>query len=470
MKRYEKLAEELSGYIRAGILRPGDRLPSVRSVCRNHRLSPATVLRALRLLEDRGEIHARPRSGHYVSAQLKGVTQAPNISRPSEESTSVDVRELVFELLDSVKDRSVIHFGSAFPSPELFPLAKLARALGAAARRLDPRDIYEHFPPGNAELRRQIARRYLEVGCSVPVDEIVITTGALEGLNLCLQAVAKAGDLVAIESPAFCAALEAIERLGLKAVEIPTHPGEGVNISALATALDRHTIKVCWLMTNFQNPLGALMPEEKKRELVKLLSERDVPLIENDVYSELYFSSERPKPAKAFDTTGLVMHCGSFSKCLAPGYRVGWAAPGKYAKSVERGKIFTTIATSAPMQSAIVEFLKEPGYNHHLRKLRQLLADQQGKMLQAITHHFPSTIRMTRPQGGYFVWVELPQTVKALEVHRLAMEKKIGIAPGPIFSPQRKFENCIRINYGLSWTPRIEAAIATLGGIIASLT
>lgn len=470
MTLYHRLADDLSSRIRSGVLRPGDRMPSVRGVSRSHRVSPSTVLHAYRLLEDRGEIHARSRSGHYVSAHLGGRSmQEPSISRPPTKATAVDVKDLVFELLDSLKRRDIVPLGSAFPAPECFPLAKLARALHAATLKLDPHDVYGQLPPGNADLRRQIARRYLESGCNIDPEEIVITTGALEGLNLCVQAVTRPGDMVAIECPAFYVVLEAIERLGLKAVEIPTHPRDGMDVAALAAALDRHPVKVCWIMTNFQNPLGCLMPEERKRELVRLLEKRGVPLIEDDVYSELYFGAERPKPAKAFDRTGNVMHCSSFSKCLAPGYRVGWAAPGRHFVQVKRTKLVTTIATSGPAQVAIAEFLGQSGYNFHLRKLRQKFESQQARMLQVIGRHFPKDTQVTRPEGGYFLWVQLPGAVKALEVFRQANERNITVAPGPVFSPQRRFENCIRLNYGLHWSPKVEAAIATVGGIVSAL-
>lgn len=470
MKLYEQYAEEISNNIDKGILRPGDRLPAVRNACRSRHLSPGSVLQAYRWLEDRGQVHARPRSGYYVNANWKGFSPEPEPSRPAGTATSVDVRDLIFEVLKTTKFEDFVQFGSAFPSPELFPLSKLARALHTAACRMNPLSIYESLPPGNPELRRLIARQYVEWGSSVPIEEIVITTGALEGLSLCLQAVTQAGDLVAIESPAFYAVLEAIERLGLKAVEIATSPSEGVDLAALATALDRHSIKACWFMTNFQNPLGGLMPEEKKQELVELLARHDVPLIEDDVYGDLCYAENRPKPAKAFDRNGLVMHCSSFSKWLAPGYRIGWTAPGRYAKQVERAKHMTTLATSAPLQAAIVEFLKHFGYKHHLRKLRQELQARQNKMLQAVGQNFPQGTRVTHPAGGYFLWIEMPEQVDALEVYRLAKERKISVAPGQIFSPQRKFENCIRLNYSQTWSPRAEGAVATLGNIVTSLT
>jgi len=470
MTRYHRLAEELSSRIRSGVLRPGDRMPSVRSVSHAQRVSPATVQQAYHLMEDRGEIHTRPRSGHYVSAHLGGrPLQPPAPSQTSRISSAVDVRDLVFEILCALKDRNFERFGSAFPSGELFPLGRLARALHAAASKLDPHSIYEQMPPGNADLRRLIARRYLESGVEVALDDIVITTGALEGLNLCLEAVTRPGDAVAVESPVFYGALEVIERLRLKAVEIATHAQDGMSIAALAEALERHPIKACWLMTNFQNPLGGLMPEEKKRELVALLAKRGVPLIEDDVYGELYFGDDRPKPAKAFDRAGLVLHCSSFSKCLAPGYRVGWTMPGRFLKQVKRAKLMSTIATSAPSQVAVAEFLRQTGYSHHLRKLRRTLESQQGRMLQAIGKHFPAETKVTRPEGGYFLWIELPRSVSAMEVYRRAFEQKITVSPGPMFSPRRGFENCLRLNYGVAWSPKTEAALATIGGIACAL-
>ena len=470
MTRYRQLAEELSAQIRSGVLRPGDRMPSVRSLSRAQRVSPATVQQAYRVMEDRAEIHTRPRSGHYVSPHLGGrPLQTCTATLPPPSVTAVDVRNLVFELLETVKHRTIVQLGSAFPSPEFFPLRKLARALHAASLKLDPHSIYEHLPLGNPELRRQVARRYLESGCSVDPAGIVITAGALEGLNLCLQAVTKPGDVVAIESPTFYVVLEAIARLGLKALEIPTDPRDGLSVSALAEAIERHPVKACWLMTNFQNPLGCLMPNDRKQALVQLLEQRGVPLIEDDVYGELYFGNARPRPAKSYDRTGNVMHCSSFSKCLAPGYRVGWAAPGRYINLVERAKLMTTIATSVPAQAAIADFLKQAGLNYHLRKLRLALEGQQARMLQAIARHFPADTQVTRPQGGYFLWLQLPKTVKALELFKLAGGKGISIAPGPVFSPQRQFENCIRLNYGIAWTPKVEAALAVVGAMACSL-
>jgi len=469
MKRYETLAEDIAQSIRIGVMKIGDRLPSVRQASASRGVSPSTVFEAYYLLEARGLIRAKERSGYYVISGIKTLPPEPEIvSRPDGDPTQVDVSELVFDVLESTRTRDVVPFGSAFPSPMLFPFARLARAMTSSVQHMDPWSTVDDLTPGNANLRRQIALRYLIDGLHVPTDEIIITNGALDALNLCLLAVTRPGDSVIIESPTFYGALQSLERIGLEAIEVPTHPREGMNLEALAIALERHHPKACWLMTNFQNPLGSLMPDEKKRALVELLTQHDVPLIEDDVYGELYFGSKRPVPAKVFDTRGIVMHCSSFSKCLAPGYRVGWTAPGRYAQAVSRHKLTTTLSASVPAQAAVAEYLARGGYDRHLRELRHTLSMQQSAVMQAVVKYFPAGTRATRPLGGYFLWLELPEKVNTLVLHQQALSLGISIAPGPMFSAQRSFTNCLRLNYGHAWNERSEAALASLGRLVSA--
>jgi DNA-binding transcriptional MocR family regulator len=469
MKRYEALAEEIAQSIRTGVMKLGDRLPSVRQTSTSRGVSPSTVFEAYYLLEARGLIRARERSGYYVIAGAKVLPPEPEQSaRPSGDSAPVDVSELVFEVLESIRTRDVVPLGSAFPSPLLFPLPRLARSMATSVQEMDPWSTVDDLTPGNAALRRQIALRYLADGLHVHPDEIVITNGALEALNLCLDAVTRPGDSVVIESPTFYAALQALERRGLNAIEVPTHPRDGVDLDALADVLHRHQPKACWMMTTFQNPLGSTTPDDRKQALVDLLAAHDVPLIEDDVYGELYFGSKRPRPAKAFDTQGMVMHCSSFSKCLAPGYRIGWAVPGRYTKEVARLKLTTTLSASAPAQAALADYLAKGGYDKHLRQLRHALSVQQSEMMQAVARHFPRGTKATRPGGGYFLWIELPGNVDMLAVHRQALSLGISVAPGPMFSAHRRFANCLRINYGHPWTPKTESALMTLGRLIAA--
>ena len=467
--RYEQVALEFSTLISRGVLRPGDRIPSVRKACQQYRVNAGTVLHAYGQLEALGLISARPRSGYYVRAREAGWSPEPAISSPYRGSQSVDVTNLVFEVLASIKDREIVPLGSAFPSPELFPLEKLNRIAAAAARHLPTWSSISDLTPGNAELRRLIGLRYLDSGLTISADEVVITSGAMEAINLCLQAVTRTGDTIAIESPTFYSTLMAIERMGLKAVEIATHPRDGIDLGSLRSALDKHDIKACIFIPTFQNPLGSCMPEDNKRELVRLLAQRGVPLIEDDVYAELYFGASRPRPAKAFDHEGLVLHCGSFAKCLAPGYRVGWAVPGRFKDSVERLKFMTSLTTASLPQVAIAEYLKHGGFDRHLRNLRENLLVQRQFMRRALESQLPPGCSMTRPEGGYMLWLELPGTVDALRLHQLALEKRISIAPGPIFSAQRRYKNFIRVNFGHVWSKVTEEAVRTIGLLATQL-
>lgn len=468
MKRYERFADDIAELIRSGVLGPGQRVPSVRYASQTHGVSPSTVFQAYYLLERRGLIRARPRSGYFVNAHAPRPFSEPQALAPVSESTQVDVSALVFSILDSIKDPHTVPFGSAFPSPELFPLQRLSRSLTSASRAMDPRMVVTDLSPGNPQLRRQIALRYMVGGLMLPMEELLITNGALEALNLCLQAVTEPGDLVAIEAPAFYACLQVLERLKLKAVEIPVHPREGMDLAVLAQTLEKHPVKAVWCMTNFQNPVGASMPEAKKQALVELLRRHQVPLIEDDVYAELYYAQQAPKPAKAFDTEGLVMHCGSFAKSLAPGYRIGWVAAGRFAQKIERLKLMTSLCASMPAQAAIADYLQHGGYDRHLRKLRYALEGQQLSMLAAIARHFPAQTRVSHPSGGYFLWLELPEQMDALKLFHMALAQGISIAPGPIFSPTRRFGNCIRLNYGSPWNEGAEQAMETLGRIVRS--
>jgi DNA-binding transcriptional MocR family regulator len=439
----------------------------VRQTQASRGLSPSTVFQAYYQLESRGLIRAVPRSGYFVAARADGVLLAePRTTEPQSGSQTVDVNDLVWETLGSARARDIVPFGSAFPDPNLFPLDRLRRALVSSTRRLEPWNMVEDLPPGNLRLKREIAKRYLHQGLAIATDEIVLTHGAMEALNLCLNAVTRPGDTVVVESPTFYVALQALQRLGLRAIEVPTHCREGIDLGRLAQVIDLYRPKACWLMTNFQNPLGGLMPETKKRDLVDLLARHDLPLIEDDVYAELYEGNAAPLPAKAYDRRGLVLHCSSFSKCLAPGYRVGWAAPGRWAHEVERLKLMTSLSGSIPVQAALAEYLQEGGYDRHLRGLRQSLQAQRNSLFDAVTRHFPDGTRLVRPAGGYFIWVELPVGVDAMALHRAALAQRISLAPGPMFSARGEFQHHIRLTCGQQWDGTLERATRTLARLV----
>ena len=464
MKRYEALAADVAASIANGTLKPGDKLPSVRQASSSRHLSPATVFEAYYLLEAKGLIRSKDRSGYYVAQGVKVLPPEPETtSQPDGEARPVVISELVLGILESAMSRDVVPLGSAFPSPALFPFDRLGRTTATAAQQIDPWSTVDDLAPGSNALRQQIALRYLVDGVQVGPDQIVVTNGAMEALNLCLAAVCKPGDTVLIESPCFYVCLQALERLGLHAVEVPTDPREGIDLEALETAIVRHRPSAAWVMTNFQNPLGSSMDEAKKRALVELVTEHRVPLVEDDVYGELYYDNRRPVPTKAFDTEGWVMHCSSFSKTLAPGYRIGWASPGRFLRDVTYQKLTTSLTTSLPAQLGIARYLERGSHERHLRELRLALRKSRDQYIEMVSQYFPAGTRVSRPAGGYFLWVEMPNLVDALALHRKAMEAGISIAPGPMFSASDGFASCIRINCGHPPTTRVEGALQKVG-------
>ncbi len=463
--RYQQLAQTLRRQIDAQVWLPGEKLPSLRESCKQSGLSLMTVLQAYQLLESQGVIVSRPQSGYYV-APRQHVPVVHHAQSNLHAAEDIDVNDAIFNILKAGQDPDIVPFGSAFPDPTLFPQPRLARSLASAVRRMSPHSAIANLPPGNEELRRNIAQRYAQQGIEVTPDEIVITSGALESLGLSLQVVTQPGDWVAIESPAFYGVLQAIERRKLKAVAIPMDVQQGMDLQALEQALATYPIKACWLMSNFQNPLGCSMSAEKKQRLVEILEAHHVAIIEDDVYGELYFNGERPMPLKVSSYRQQILHCSSFSKCLAPGFRVGWVAAGAYASRIQRLQLMSTLSASVPVQLGLADFLHQGAYDAHLRRLRRQLELRQNAMRNKILKAFPPQVRVSQPGGGYFLWVYLGDKVDATRVYQQALARGISVAPGTMFAVDDRYRHSLRLNSSFEWNTRAEDAIETLADIV----
>lgn len=463
---YERIADELGAMVARGALRPGDRLPSVRRLSEERGVSIATVIAAYLLLEGRGVAEARPKSGHFVRARRAADAPVPNVPRCAAAPARVSIAAGADDLIRAmIQDRGLVPLGTAYVAAELLPLRKLNAALAAVAREGGgPGGSYDEVR-GSLQLRRQLARRAVAWGAFLEEDDFVTTVGATEALNLSLRAVTKPGDIIAVESPAYFGLLRLVDVHGLRAIEIPSDPRTGLDLDALEDAVRSAPVRAVLATPNFSNPLGTRMPDAHKERLVKMLTRRDIPLVEDDVYGDLAFDGTRPRPAKAFDTAGIVLLCGSISKTLAPGYRVGWVVPGRYRDAIEKLKFAFAVSSPTPTQMAVAEFLAEGGYDKHVRRLRGVLAAQSARYCEAIAHHFPEGTRVSRPQGGFVVWVELREGVSSVDLQLRALDRGITIAPGPIFSARQRFGHCIRISTGHPWSPRMERAIETLGGL-----
>lgn len=464
---YLQVAHQIEGQIRKGALRVGDRVPSIRGLRRQQGVSVSTVLQAYFWLENQGWIEPRPQSGFYVRTPYAELPPEPEFHVSRSVPTEVGIAGLLDEIVNSLGDRRYIPLGAAAASPALYPNAKLNKIITKIARTNPEHSSRYELANGMESLRRQIARRAIAYGCSFSPNDLTITCGGMEALNVAVRAVARPGDVIAIESPTYFAVLQIIESLGMKAIEIPTHPRAGMDLDALSRAIRKHRVRGCIIIANCHNPLGFILSDDYKKDLVELLTKHDVPLIEDDIYGDLAFTADRPKTAKSFDTDGIVLLCSSFSKVLAPGFRIGWIEGGRFKDAVRRLKFINTITAPSLPQLAIAEFIQSGGYDRYLRGLRETLQRQGQLYSQAAARYFPEGTKISRPAGGFVLWLELPKNVDALKLYRMAGLQHIKVIPGEIFSASGRFKNYIRMSYGFPLDDTIDSALCTLGKLCA---
>jgi DNA-binding transcriptional MocR family regulator len=463
---YARLADRLAREIADGLYAPGDRLPSVREASRRRGLSTSTVLEAYGQLLDRGLVESRPQSGFYVRA-LEQPPETPAMSRPRVAPTSVSVGEIAMEVVHAASDPKRVAFGSALPDLGLGAPRAVRRMMPGVTRAHGMRALAYEVPPGLRELRVQIARRGVDAGCTFGPDDVVITSGCQEAMVLCLRAISTPGATIAVESPTFYGTLQAIRSLGLRALEIPTHPETGISLESLEMAIEQFSIAGLVVTPHASNPLGYVMPDDRKEALLRMLEAHDVPLIEDDIYGELVYGAPRPRAIKSWDTRGQVLLCSSVSKSIAPGLRVGWAVPGRWVKEVNLLKLVSSMASATLPQLAVAEYLAHGGYDRHLRAARVHYRQSRDRFIDLVGKHFPRGTRVTRPAGGFVAWLELPKTVDAVALYRRALAVGISIAPGPLFSAREKYRHFVRLNFAQGWSERTVGAMARLGELVS---
>ena len=445
---YEQIAADLSRAIYTGVYVVAQRLPSLRAISEEYAVSMATVIQAYQRLEQEGLIESRPKSGYFVCDHANTQLDEPVLTRPKPLPTSVSVGHLAMSLINEARQPGIVRLGAAVPQPEVLPLGSLSRTLAGIARRKHRAAASYEQSQGNLDLRRQIVHVMREAGVRCTAEDIIVTNGCLESLGLALRAVAKSGDTIAIESPTYFGVLQVIESLGMKVLEIATHAGSGIDLGALKMAIKARKVAACMLMPTYNNPLGASMPEQNKQQVVELLASHNIPLIEDDVYGALSYEPRRPKSAKAYDETGNVLYCSSFSKTISPGLRIGWILAGNYREQVSYQKFLDNISTSIYPQLMLAEFLAKGGYRRAIRHAARIYRQRMEQLRRWVSEYFPAGTRITNPKGGFLLWVELPEDVNSLELYRKAMEKKIAITPGILFSAQGQYKNHLRLSCG----------------------
>ena len=466
--RYQQVADHISDQIRTGLLQAGEKVPSVRQCSAEMGMSISTVIRGYELLQDQMLIEPRPQSGFYVRPQFER-SEPPEISQPDLKPAEVNLDKLAVQLLQRTQDKDVIQLGTAPPQTNV-PSVKLVNRIMTKVIKEDHNIADYDPPPGNKNLRRQIARRMINAGVNISPDEIVITTGCQEAMALCLRAVTQPGDTVVVESPSYFGTLKAIESLGLKALEIPTDAENGMSLPALELAIREWRVSACVLTPNFSNPLGYCMSDDNKKHLRHILKQADIPIIEDDIYAELGYQVQRPKAIKAFDEAGdqsNVLLCSSLSKSLSPGLRIGWAIPGRWLEQVTQLKVCSSMAGATLPALTAARYLEMGIFDRHLRQMRRYYKEQRDYFLHLAGLHLPKDIRITHPEGGYVVWLELQKGFDSMALYDRANQENISIAPGPLFSVSGQYKNFIRINYGKEPRERLEKAMIILGRLIS---
>lgn len=465
---YLQIAARLEKQIRRNLLKPGDKLPSVRSLSNEQGISMSTAFKAYGELESTGMIEARPKSGYYVKFQPARFSKTPEVKPPLKKIRRAGVTQMIAMVHENLLEEGVLRLSLSAPPINLIPLAKLSRSMAEAIRINPNGNIHYENVQGNLALRKQVARQAFNWGGNITEDDVITTQGCMEALVFCLRAVTKPGDTVAIESPTYFGIFTVMLSLELNVLEIPVHPETGAGIDYLKAAIEKVDINACLFVTNFSNPVGSCMPDERKKQLVHLLARKKIPLIEDDIYGEIYFGKTRPRTCKSFDRKGGVMFCSSVSKTLAPGYRVGWCIPGRFKEKIIQIKSMYTVTSATPTQAAIAHFLETGRYDLHMRNLRKALYTQCQRYMQAVADFFPPETKISRPQGGYVLWIELTKNIDALTLYQAALKKGISIAPGQIFSTDSRFTNFIRISFGITYDDTVENSIRVLGELVKS--
>lgn len=470
---YQQLAGHYLAAIRAGTLALGARMPSVRKLMQLHEVSLSTALALCRHLESEGWLEARPRSGYFVRQprRIRLIpAQEPRVDAPIDPAQYVGIHQRVSEIIAQGQRPVKVNLARATGAPELYPHRQLHQLAGGILRQRPTLLTKAISHSGNRELKAALARHVLDAGISTTADEVVITNGCIEALNLALRAVAQAGDVIAVESPTFYGLLQALESLGMQALEIPTSPHTGISLEALQLAMQTYpNIKAVVVVPHLQNPLGSIMPDGHKQSLVALCEAQQIPLIEDDSYSALVAADKTPTALKHWDRSGNVIYCASLHKILAPGMRVGWMLAGRWQARVGMLKYAQTRYNEELSQLVIAAFLQSPAYQRHLRKLRATLAAQREKMAEAVATHFPEGTRLTVPAGGVSVWIEMPRQVSSKAVFEAALAHGILVSPGLLYSNSNRFDHFLRLNCAMLYSDDLDLALRTLGRIIHAL-
>jgi DNA-binding transcriptional MocR family regulator len=461
---YHDLEMSLRKKILQGSYPPASKLPSIRQMCLQVNVSKTTVLSAYTRLEAQGLIEARDRSGYYVRSAInlqnshRTSLKQPNTSQPIMTPVLISRTQVFLDIM---------HRGAVFdlisPGQDVPANTQLRRCLSKGMRQQNSSQQLNYDQPrGNRELINQICNNTNLGAGSMQPEDVIISNGCQHALLLAIIATTEPNDIIAIESPAFYGALQLIEVLGRKVLEISSSTDSGLNLETLAQAAANWDIRAIIVSPAFSTPTGACMPEQNKITLLAIAAQHMFTIIEDDIYASLYFRFEKPRSIYSYDTQGLVILCSSLSKSVSRDLRIGWIASKKYSQKILALKIATVMASSASQQQGLSYYIKEGHLDRHLKQRRQLLESQKNQLLTLIQQHMSHAISVSQPHGGLVLWLELGNDIDTMALYKKAREQGITITPGSLFSAQNTYQSYLRVSFSQPWSEERRAAFKLL--------
>ncbi|WP_158971783.1 PLP-dependent aminotransferase family protein [Paraglaciecola sp. L3A3] len=464
--KYQQLATHVTGEIQNQTLAAGEPLPALRKFALQHQVSLATATKTYEWLQSQGLIVAKAQSGFYV----KGHSSIKPLSQPRLKSVSIkhDPSDVIFEILQNALTFDRVGLSSGYLDESLRPSLELQRSLKRTAKIANlTANSYGHTQ-GEVKLRNAIVDIMRQRQCSINTEQIIVTNGCLEAINLVLGQVSEVGDTVAIFTPCYSGLLTALKHAKRQVLEIPCGP-EGPDMVHVAELFSQGKFTTLLFSAIASNPIGFSLPRKTKKQLALLAKQYQTYIIEDDTFGSLDYRQGTTEPAYAYDHAGYIVYCSSFSKDLAPNMRLGWIASKPLMPGLMRHKVALNITCNMPCQLAMADYLFSESYSAHIRKLTTTLQQQVLKLQTCVLQHFPAGTRVSQPQGGFFLWVELPHQIKTMEIYNLAVQENICFMPGHTFSMSGQYEHCLRLSINQIWHSDLEQAVCRLGEITCAL-
>jgi DNA-binding transcriptional MocR family regulator len=472
---YRQIADGIRNAVESGTLRPGDRLPPTRALADQLEVNRNTVIAAYDLLAAEGALSSHTGRGTFI-AEPETATVSPDRSEARSDAWFSTFSRAVdgpgVERLASVYrvaiTRGGISFAGSYPAGDLMPIDLFRRSVNRVLKGR-PEEILTYGPTaGNPGLREALAATMTEVGSTVAGDDILITNGAQQALELTFRAFLDPGDVVLVEDPTYTGALSALDSLGARAIGIPTDD-EGIRPDFLSSALERHRPRLMYLQPTFRNPTTAVTSESRRREILALAVRHRCPIVEDDWAGDLRFDGEDLPTLHAIDGGEHVVYLSTFSKKLMPGLRIGWvAAPPRALERLVALKQISDCGTSPVLQAALLDFLRQGHLEAHLRRVRTAYRERRDIMLESLARHFPDGVDWSSPEGGLFLWLTLPDRFDTGEIFAAAGRENVLFSRGSLFHVDGQGANTMRLTYAAVPPDRIDRGVEILGEIIRS--